>query len=633
MADSRVEDVVQRVIRFVELDTGRRCAATVDELVAGLSADEEHLLLRVGSNLDLPVHLAPSKDDVLARDRWRLDPDDMEPADHSFEEAYDERPAIRAVLTAQVARVADQLEARTDLPPAADRAQRDRLGWAVSRAYAESVAPRLPEHLFTDGKPEDLGLFAPPVLEGDVAAARSLAFAVGARFGLRDSDVLRELAAAGRGGAAPVIADRMLRRNPGFAALPSQSQQEAVVRRAAQQLEANFASRDPREVKERELTEEIENRRDDIAGGALAVDDMNAWAGVQVQKLHEVLDKPLAVEQPEQADSVYEQVRWIQLAVHELTGTQQSLWNETIPEPGQAVPARDYSLRLTEEEALGLRDLTADGADGPLTPEQVPIARQAVQKVAAQYARLAVPYGYDRRNESAADAVAPRFLALQEAVTNAFAEDQLDDIIDRAVPPQYADQLRTAEPAYRDTEYAPAARAFARAVDEARGTSFRNETLRRMAGQGRAGVSMAAADRLLSGSTISKQERPFAMRMIADTLDKHFDELPAQVQVWRDGGYTVLADRDVDNAAGYGEYVAAFGLELVDIYEANPGSAERESREADREAGRPNPAARFAPGADPATTPLATAKPFTRGAQASTTSARSAPTQNPDRTR
>ncbi|MFF0269290.1 hypothetical protein [Kribbella sp. NPDC004536] len=624
MAEPSVERVVAGVVRFVEGDTGLRCAATTDELVAGLTDGDLRVLGLLGDNLDIPARLAPSTEEVLARDRWRLDPNDLEPSDHTFEEPWDDRRAARALLTIVTARVADRLRPGEGVPEPAGQAQRDRLGWAVSRAYAESVAPRLPESLFTDGKPGDLGLFAPPVLEGDVAAARSLAFAVGVRFDQRDSDVLRELVAAGRGGAAPVIAKKMLERNPGFATLPA-AEKASVVRQAAQELEANFASRDPRETKERELTEEVENRRDDIAGGALAVDDMNSWAGAQIDKLHAAVDEHQAIEQPEQAGTLYEQVRWIQLAVHELTGTHQSLWNETIPEPGQAVPVPDYSLRLTRDEALALRDLTADGADGPLPAGQVPVARQAVQKVATQYARLAVPYGYDRRNEAAVQAVAPQFLALQDAVTNALGEDHLNEIIDRAVPPQYADQLRTTEPAYRDTDQAPAARAFAQAVDAARGTEFPNETLRRMAGQGRAGIAIAAAHRLVEGSTIDPGERRFAVRLIAADVDKHFDRLPAQVEVWRDGGYSVLADREVDDAAGYGEYVARLSLEMVSIFEEDPGSARRESRDLDRQAGT----TRFAPGADPAATPFASVKPATTAPAATN---RTATEQTTDRT-
>ncbi|NUR98099.1 MAG: hypothetical protein HOV67_22945, partial [Kribbellaceae bacterium] len=453
------------------------------------------------------------------------------------------------------------------------------------------------------------------------------------------SDVLRELVAAGRGAAAPVIAGKLLTRNPRFATLPAGAQQEGVVRLAAQQLEANFASRDPREVKERELTEEVENRREDVAGGALAVDDMNSWAAGQIDDLHKLLDEREVVAQPEQAESVYEQVRWIQLAVHELTGTHQSLWNETIPEPGRTLPMTDYSLRLTADEALALRDLTADGADGPLAAEQVPVARQGVQKVATQLARLAVPYGYDRlRNEPKADAVAPRFLALQDAVTNALGEDHLDEIIDRAVPPQYADQLRTSEPAYRDTEYAPAARALAQAIDEARGTEFPDETLRVMAGQGRAGIATAAAHRLVEGSTIDPHERPFAVRVVAETIDKYFDELPEQVAKWRDGGHTVLATQEVDTSSAYGEYLARLTREIVTHYEEEPGAAKRDSLEADRRAARTDAAARFAPGADPAATPLGSVKPSPAPAAAkeasapSEPSARPGPAQDPNRT-
>lgn len=633
MADPTVEVLVQRVVRFVERDTGRRCLARTGELLAGLSPSEEHLLDRLVNNLDVPARLAPSRTAVLARDRWQLDADDTEPADDAFEEAYDERPAIRVLLTELVARVANRLEPRDPVPESADQEHRDRLGWAVSRAYAESAVPELPAHVFTNGRRDDLGVFAPPVLEGDVSAARALAFAVGARFGQRDSDVLRELVAAGRGAVAPTVAGKLLDRNPGFATLPAGQQQEAVVRLAAQVLEANFASRDPREVRERELTEIVENRRDDIAGGATSVDEMNSWATDQVGKLHEFLAQhPGTHASPyapmDRAANLYDQAQRIQLAVHELTGTQQSLWDGDIPSPETADRPTGYALRLTQDEALAVRDLTADGADGPLSPERAATAGQTIQKIATQYVRLAVPYGYNQRNEAAADAVAPRFIALQNAVANALAEDHLDDVIERTVPAQAAEQLRTTEPAYRDSEYAPAARAFAQAVDAAKGTEFPNETLRRMAGQGRAGIAMAAAHRLVSGSGISPHEQPFAARIIADTIDQYFDDLPEHVERWRGGGHTVLAAQEVDDGAGYGEYLAQLGLEIVKTYEENPGDAQRESAEADRKAGRQDTVARFAPGHDPAAATFARVKV---PAPAPETNGRTATEQSTDR--
>ncbi|TDW15212.1 hypothetical protein [Kribbella kalugense] len=612
MADPTVELLVQRVVQFVEHDTGRRCRARTDELLAGLSPTEEHLLDRLANNLDVPARLAPSRSAVLARDPWQLDPDDTEPADDAFEEAYDERPAIRVLLTEMVARAANRLEPQGSVPESADQEQRDRLGWAVSRAYAESAVSELPRHVFTNGRRDDLGVFAQPVLEGDVSAARALAFAVGVRFSQTDKDVLRELVAAGRGAVAPTVAGKLLDRDPGFATLPGGRQQEAVVRLAAQRLEANFASRDPREARERELTEIVENRRDDIAGGATSVDEMNSWATDQVHKLHEFLAQHPGTEAspyaPDRAANLYEQAQRIQLAVHELTGTQQSLWDGDVPSPETVGRQTEYALRLTQDEALAVRDLTADGTDGPLSPERAATASQGIQKIATQYVRLAVPYGYNGRNEAAADSVAPRFIALQNAVANALAEDHLDDIIERTVPAQAAEQLRTTEPAYRDSEYAPAARAFAQAVDAAKGTEFPNETLRRMAGQGRAGIAMAAAHRLVSGSGVSPHEQPFAARIIADTIDQYFDDLPEQVERWRGGGYTGLAAQEVNDGAGYGEYLARLSLEIVKTYEESPGDAQRDSAEADRKAGRQSAAARFAPGHDPAATTFASVK-------------------------
>ncbi|TCO46849.1 hypothetical protein EV646_10688 [Kribbella antiqua] len=620
-------------MRFVVEDVyGESAPETVLQLPA-LTVREERLMKLLSGSIDIPVRLAPSVAAVLdretqeaqrraSRETARLAAGTPEtPYDElAFVEAADDRPEILEILTTVVAMYADQLEPQESLPEPTDEDARDRIGWANSRAYAiPATRQRLVPELFPNGQLGDLGMSQPAVLEGDVAAARALAVAVAARLGRQGDDVQKEFTAAGRGGVAPTAARLLLNRNPDFLALQRADQRAALVRVAARRLETAFASRDERGVAERELTEVVENRREDIIGrtaedgsvtfgGAGAVDALNLWAAEELRKLHALPRQFLesheaeAVFPPGRAESVHELASRIRTVVGELTGTPRTLWDDEIPEPvpGQDVPPTDYTLRLSLDEALALRALTQDGPDGPLTPEVAAAARQALQNATAPYVRWAIPYGYGRRNENEADRVAPRFKPLENGVSKALAEIEGVEIIDRILPPEQAEQLKAAEPPLKDTEYAPAALAFANAVDAAKGTEFPNKTLRRMGGQGRAGIAIEAAHRLVSSTAIAKHERPFAVRMIADSIDQHFDALPAELESWSQGGQTVMGDLRVNDPAAYGQQVAQQALGMVTHYEENPGSAQRESAAADRTAAQ-EAGARFG-SADPAMT-------------------------------
>jgi hypothetical protein len=102
----------------------------------------------------------------------------------------------------------------------------------------------------------------------------------------------------------------------------------------------------------------------------------------------------------------------------------------------------------------------------------------------------------------------------------------------------------------------------------------------------------------VSGSGIDIREQPFARRMVAGTIDQHFDDLPTELKSWRHGGQTGLGDRTVDDPGTYGQQVARMALARVTHYEENPGSAQRDSAEADRKAAQ-GAGARFG-SADPA---------------------------------
>ncbi len=572
-----VDDLIRTINRLVVADTNGRSMASGNQL-PGVTGSDLQRLTPLAESLDIPQRLAPSPAAVVNRGSG---------------EAYDQRPAIRAALTEVVASCANTLEPRGPLPAAADPDDRSRLGIAVSRAYAESATPRLVARLSPNGRSDDLGIFTPTVLEGDTAAARALAVAIGARTAQRHEAVLTALVGAGRGAAAPAAARMLLDTKPRFRTLPDPEQQ-VVVRVVAQQLETTFAGRDQQRAAARELTEELENRREDVTGGAGSVDVASRLAAEQVQELHDFFDRlpeshpasqaraeKVARAQIGRPESVDHFVRRTERTVGELTGTRQSMWDTKI-EP-QADQAPDRTLRFTEQQALALRELTENGTEGPLAAEDVAAAREGILAIASAQTRWAVPDSYSLQAEQAAQSVAPRFIAIEQAVSTAFAEDHFNEIVDRNLPGGLAEQVRLPEAPRRDAKFAPAARGLADAIDAATERPA-GETLRRMAGEGRANLATAAAELVVAESSVEPTERPFAVRMIADEIDKKFDELPAQLEAWAAGEQTAMWDRDVDDPHVYGQQVGRLAQTMAEVYANDPGLAQRESVAADRAA-------------------------------------------------
>ncbi|MEV0285355.1 hypothetical protein AB0H36_14695 [Kribbella sp. NPDC050820] len=502
MADPVLNDLIRKINQLVVDDTGGRSMATGDQ-VPGVTRGNQRRLLPLAENLDIPARLAPSPEAVVNRGDG---------------ETYDQRVGIRAALTEVVASCANTLEPPSPLPAPADSFHRSRLGIAVSRAYAAAATPRLAPQLFANGRADDLGRFTQPILEGDVAAAQALALAIGARVNQRDDMVLTALVGAGRGGVAPEAARMVLGVTPGFATLPD-AEQEAAVRAFAQDLETGFAARDLTGARSRKLTEEVENRRQDIAAGAGAVDTAHRLAATEIQKLHGFLDeldtwhparreraqKITGVQRPE---SVHQLVERIEREVGELTGAPRSRWTRD-----------DGSLQLTDDQEHALARL-AEAVR--LRPEEVTAARDGFRQATAELARMAVPDEYDWRYDEAAASVAPRFLTLEQGVSTAFAEDNVNVIVGRTLPATLATQLQGPREVSQDGP-AAVARGFAAAVDAANRRPA-GETLRLMAGQGRAGMAIVAAERIAAG--VPNLERPTAVTLIAEAIDQSFDDLP-----------------------------------------------------------------------------------------------------------
>ena len=267
-----VDRLVQKVTRLVEKDT---IDGVASRRPPELSDGHVEMLQPLADNLDLPGRLATKLRVV---------------SNHQDGRWHDPREDVRAGLTELVARCADSLEPDPSLPSPVDTAARDRLGRAVTRAYAANATPRLVAGMFPNGRPDDLGRFPPPQLEGDVAAARAMAVAIGARTGAGEDTVLKRLVAAGHGGAAYEAAGMLLETRPDYHRMPA-DQQPGIRRQLASSIEAGFAQRDVRQAEERELTEELENRREDVTGGAGAIDTASRMATDELGKLNASLRK------------------------------------------------------------------------------------------------------------------------------------------------------------------------------------------------------------------------------------------------------------------------------------------------------------------------------------------------------
>jgi hypothetical protein len=496
-------------------------------------ADLDGPLAELGATLDVPARLLSGPD------------------------GENRQQAVRTAVTAAFALAAHGLEPDGRLPFAENPANRERLGWVVSQAYAHFATPRLVAALFPNGRPDDLGSFPLPVPEGDVAAARALALAIGARTGAGEEQVLTRLVAAGRNGVGPAAADMLLRLHPGYAQLP-QLERDALLRSVSNTVESGFAARNLEAAAQRELTAVRENRRPDIAGGAAAIDAASRVAGAEVRELHAFLDKrsewDVANQQRSAArdaarpvgaplgrpESVPQLMQRVSREVGVLTGTRNTLWNGvTDYRPNNS----GVALVLSPEQAAALGRLVG-GAQ--LTPEDAVHARAGMLTATAEHAKWAVPDGHTPRNEAAA---AGKYLIIESAVVNAFAEDNLDRLIDRTLPPEQAAQLRSDQAPTPDAR-GHAARALASAIDAATDLPA-GETLRRMAGEERSGMALTAAAVIVAASDVEPTERPFAEQLIADELNMQFDKLPSSSEKPERYGHAIgrLAIRTADTFA------------------------------------------------------------------------------------
>ncbi|MER7244075.1 hypothetical protein [Kribbella sp. NPDC000426] len=487
MADAQVSGLIRSINELVERDTGSWSLAVGDQITQRVTRSDQRQLRLLADNLDIPARLAPRPGEE------------------------DKRAEIRAALIETVASCAGVLEPREPVQESLYPYGQSRFEAANSRLYAQYETPRLAAELRPDGRPDDLGLFAPPRIEGDVLAAHAAVVAISARTGRPERAVLRELVGAGRGAHAMAAARLLLQSRPGFTALPAPERNELTTA-IADHLEARFENHE-RQTPGPEIGAVLADRQQLAGFGSTTITTASQDANEEIAHLHQSFDKlgwPPAVETPESVDEL---CRRIQGSVEELLDAPKSRWDVRI-NPGTP----------SVEQVSALQKLIESNRTHPLSPVDATAAREAFQTVATAYVRGAVPEEYDHRHEAAADAVAPRFANIEEAVSTAYAEDHVRELADRTLPYELAIQVRHAHPPAPDQRLAPAARAFAAVIDKAAGLE-NGETLRRMAGEGRVLMVQAAVDGLVAASAVPNVERQFVAGRITDEADRQFDAL------------------------------------------------------------------------------------------------------------
>jgi hypothetical protein len=156
--------------------------------------------------------------------------------------------------------------------------------------------------------------------------------------------------------------------------------------------------------------------------------------------------------------------------------------------------------------------------------------------------------------------------------------------------------VKAPEPPLVDRRLAPAARGLAFAIDTTKGLDAQpSETLRQIAGQGRAGIATAAAENLVANSGIAREDRPAAVRAISETVDQGFEALPNEVAGWAaNGSHPSLVS---SRSRIYGQDLGRKAHALVRSFEDDPLGAQLNSAQKQQDH-----ASRFA--ADPAVAPL-----------------------------
>ncbi|MFI5709844.1 hypothetical protein [Kribbella sp. NPDC051620] len=234
-------------------------------------------------------------------------------------------------------------------------------------------------------------------------------------------------------------------------------------------------------------------------------------------------------EVPDIGDGLWER---IQAAVLAESGADKSLWSGQLgyTDPAKRVRGEAYGdgrLNLSEESVVRpLREMYEQRGE-PATREQLVARRSAIQVAAHEFGHLVVPEEYQLADRSA-DMKVGELKPIEEGVNEAWSQAKTDAVIDRALPPDLARQLKSAQTLRTYPGWDSAARAFADDLGAEIDVDG-DDVLSVMNREARSGKGRAAADLLYEHSELPRlvpSDQQAAVRAeLQGRIDKGFAAL------------------------------------------------------------------------------------------------------------
>jgi hypothetical protein len=287
---------------------------------------------------------------------------------------------------------------------------------------------------------------------------------------------------------------------------------------------------------------------------------------------------------PDLDNGLWERIRD---AVQVETGADKSLWKGQLDYTSRpnirGSASSDGVMRLNDDMVVKPLQEMYETRGEPATPEQWTQRRNALKTATHEFTHLASPQDHtyaDRR----AGMQHPEFKPIEEGVTEAYSQSAVNNVADRALPQDLADEIKAAKNAPRSYPgWEPAARSFADQVGAETGEDG-DEVLRRMAAEPRTGKARAAADMMFEASDlpdlVPAEQQEAVRQEIADDIDKGFADLQPL------NGDTSVNRRSVSRQRGL--EIADSATDVVRAAEERyrGGPEQQQQREASQEASR-----------------------------------------------
>lgn len=233
---------------------------------------------------------------------------------------------------------------------------------------------------------------------------------------------------------------------------------------------------------------------------------------------------------PDIGDGLWER---IQAAVVAESGADKSLWNGELgyTDPAKSVRGEAYKsgrLKLSHESVVKPLQELYEKRGRPATHDELVARRSAFQVAAHEFGHLAVPEDY-RLADRAADMKRPELKPIEEGTNEAWSQAKTDALIDRALPPDLAGQLKSVGSLRSYPGWEPAARAFADDIGAEFGLDG-DDVLSVMNREARSGKARAAADLLFEHSELPRLVPPDQQAAVRLQLRGQIDEAFTELQ-------------------------------------------------------------------------------------------------------